>query len=157
MSGQTESNRNCCWNCAAVKTCNVTSNVLRRIARIMCWTIIAGTGGVLGGLVFGLFFGGLEVLLQAGPRSVVEIAAYFAACGFAAGVLIGLCGGVMDYESVSETADFPAAPQSRLPETMTLLPGTRSNQLPHRNRLSAIDEGERLSPAVPAARNPSRN
>jgi hypothetical protein len=150
-------NRNCCWTRTTVKTCNVKSNVLKRIVRVISWTIIAGAGGVLGGLIFGLVFGGLEVLLHAGPRGVVEIAAYFTACGFAVGILIALCVGLMDYESVSEKADVPAEHLSQLPESTTPQPRTRLNPFPHRNRLTAIDENVHLPPAAPASRNPSRN
>jgi hypothetical protein len=140
-----------------VKTCNVTSNVLRRIAGIIFWTTIAGAGGALGGLLFGLVFGGLEGLMHAGPIALVEIVAYFAASGFAAGVLIGLCGGVMDYESVSEEADFPVAHDSQPTEMMTPLPRTTSSWLPLRNRIAAINETDSLIAAAPDARNPSCN
>jgi hypothetical protein len=136
------------------------SRIKSTALRTTCW--LAGGALISGacGAVFGLVFGGLEMLLLGDALQIPNVVLYFAACGMAAGALLGAFGALIEREDLAAvgTGDVLQTKPSAVDLTMS------RSELPRFAQDRELENRLRDVPAVNlrqkqrlAERTPSRN
>jgi len=136
----------------------ISPTMKRTAGRVIRWTALDAILGAVGGAVFGGVFGAIETLLQFDPPHIVSVAGYFAVCGGAAGILVGIYGALIDDAEAMKL-------EMALPQTITHSArrvesvsesGVPAQSQPQ-NRLAARSIGVRQRSEAVAAHNPSWN
>lgn len=127
--------------------------------RLARWIAADALIGAVGGALFGFVFGGLSILVQPGTSQFPWIVLYFAACGLAAGALLGACGAMLEDDLViAAVVDecLRKNPASRRIPVSQSDSRRVSQHHPPENRLLGLSTNNRLAHRL-ALRTPSRN